>query len=63
MDSQGLEDLIREPMGAHILHANVVKYIAKTLLGSSPPRPVNGSILAWINNKYTLHTYNTVVNK
>ena len=63
MGPQGLENLICESMGAHVLHANVVKHIAKTLPGSSPPRPVNGSLLVWINNEHTMYTYNTIVSR
>ena len=50
-------------MDARILHVNVVKHIAKALSSSGPLRPVNGSLLAWINNEYVLHTYNTIVSR
>ena len=63
MGPQGLEDLIREPMGARAILANVMKHIAEVLSNPIPPRPVDGSLLSWINNKYTLHTCNTIVSR
>ena len=49
--SQCLEDLIHEPMGASVILVNVMKHIVEALPGPGPPHPVDGSLLAWINNK------------
>ena len=46
MGLQGLEDLIRDPVGAHAVLANVMKHIADALPSSGSPRPVDGSLLA-----------------
>ena len=59
MGPQDLEDLLCEPMGAHTVLVNVMKHIAETLAAPGPPSPVDGSLLAWIDNKHTLHTCNT----
>ena len=63
MGPQGLEDLLREPVGASTILVNVIKHIAKALAGPGPPSPVNGSLLAWINNKHMLHTCSTIVSR
>ena len=63
MGHQGLEDLIRKPMGARAILVNVIKYVTEVLSGRGPPHPVDGGLLTWINNKHMLHTCNTIVTK
>ena len=63
MDPQGLEDLIREPVGSRAIVMNVMKHIMKVLPGPTPLRLVYGSILVWINNKHIMHTCNTIVSR
>ena len=60
---QGLKDLLREPIGARAIFANVIKHIAEAFAGLGPPRPVDGNFLTWSNNKHTLHTCNIMVNR
>ena len=60
---QGPEDLIREPVDARAIFMNVIKHIAEALPSPSPPRLVDSSLLAWINNKHTLHTCNEIVSR
>ena len=48
-------------MGASVILANVMKYIAESLPDLGPPRVEDHSVLTWINNKHTLHTSNTII--
>ena len=58
-----MKDLLPELVGARAVLANVMKHAAEVLVGLGPPRLVDSSLLAWINNKYTLHTCNTIVSR
>ena len=63
MGPQGLENLIHELMGARAVLVNVMTHIAEVLPNPGPPCLVDGSLLAWINNKHMLYTCNIIVDR
>ena len=49
--------------GVNAILTNVMNHIMEVLPGPGPSCLVDGSLIAWINNKHTLYTYNTIVSK